>query len=669
VLNHNKDNKQLETSKPIEDGFVSFLLNFSRAQKTFVTVLVDSVLLIVSVWLAFVLRLADGASLQQDILYPVFLAPVITIPLFIRFRLYKSVIRYLNENYWKEIAKVLFVAICVWFISLELLQISMPRSILFLYALLAFISVVGSRIIARNLIISSSSIGERRKKKHARNICIYGAGAAGRSLSAALSCSHEFYVIAFIDDDPSLQGREIQGKMVYSADQLDEMKDTHKVDEILLALPSAPRVRKLEIITMLENKLFEVRSIPGVSEIALGNVRKAWFQGDFITQILGRKKADPNDALLSKCITGKNIFVTGAGGSIGSELCRQIIAQKPAKLILFELSEVALYEIEAELTRLINSQELMVQIVGILGTAVDRSHLQHVMEKFKIETLYHAAAYKHVPIVEHNMATGLKNNIFGTLNAAEAAVAAGVTNFVLVSTDKAVRPTNVMGASKRMSELVIQAISAREKAKDNPMRLSMVRFGNVLGSSGSVIPLFIKQIRMGGPVTLTDVEINRFFMTIPEAASLVIQAGSMGNNGDVFVLNMGDPIKIIDLARRMIQMAGFSVKEPKGVVNKLADRREQTNGEIAIVITGLRPGEKLYEELLIGDNVTDTEHELIMRASEVLLSWEDLTKSLDELMQAIIDQDCMRMRDLLLEYANGYKPDSNLVDFLKKDAS
>jgi FlaA1/EpsC-like NDP-sugar epimerase len=267
------------------------------------------------------------------------------------------------------------------------------------------------------------------------------------------------------------------------------------------------------------------------------------------------------------------------------------------------------------------------------------------------------------------MATGLKNNIFGTLNAAEAAVAAGVTNFVLVSTDKAVRPTNVMGASKRMSELVIQAISAREKAKDNPMRLSMVRFGNVLGSSGSVIPLFIKQIRMGGPVTLTDVEINRFFMTIPEAASLVIQAGSMGNNGDVFVLNMGDPIKIIDLARRMIQMAGFSVKEPKGVVNKLADRREQTNGEIAIVITGLRPGEKLYEELLIGDNVTDTEHELIMRASEVLLSWEDLTKSLDELMQAIIDQDCMRMRDLLLKYANGYKPDSNLVDFLKKDAS
>ena len=667
MKNKNHD-APLGQSKIIANTFVDMLLNFSRIQKTIIMIIVDSILLSFSVWFSYVLRLTDGQALGYDVFYPVLLAPVVSIPFFIRFRLYKSVIRYLNENYWREIAKVLFVAICVWFIALALFKIDIPRSILFLYAILAFVSVVGSRIVARNLIISSSRIGERRKIRDARNICIYGAGQAGRSLAAALSCSHEFYVIAFIDDDPTLKGHIIQGKPVYDPSQLDELAQSRKVDEILLALPSVPRAEKLEIITMLERKLFEVRSLPGVNEIALGQVRKAWFQGDFISDILGRPKAAPNAGLLKRCIQSKNVLVTGAGGSIGSELCRQILFQKPAKLILFELSEVALYEVEAELSRFINSQDTVIELVGILGTAVDGEHLKHVMIKFQIETVYHAAAYKHVPIVEHNMATGLKNNIFGTLNVTEAAVAAGVKNFVLISTDKAVRPTNVMGASKRMSELVIQAISEREKAKGNSMRLSMVRFGNVLGSSGSVIPLFIKQIRMGGPITLTDPEINRFFMTIPEAASLVIQAGAMGNNGDVFVLDMGDPIKIINLARRMIQMAGFNVKEPEGVINKYPERREAV-GEIAIIITGLRPGEKLYEELLIGDNVTETEHDLIMRASEVSLSWKDLQLSLDELLAAINDQDCFKMRELLLKYANGYTPDSNVVDFLKKEAS
>jgi FlaA1/EpsC-like NDP-sugar epimerase len=417
-------------------------------------------------------------------------------------------------------------------------------------------------------------------------------------------------------------------------------------------MPSASRARKNEVIKTLEGLPCEVLSIPGMVDLVEGKARIDALRKVVITDLLGRDPVSPIPELVSRNINGKTVMVTGAGGSIGSELCRQIIKNKPDQLILFELSEFSLYSIDSELRNLNLSQDLQVKICPILGNVQDKEHLERLIKAFNIDTIYHAAAYKHVPLVEFNVLDGVRNNIFGTLCCAQAAATCGVENFVLISTDKAVRPTNTMGATKRMAELVLQAL-AKEYSKTC---FSMVRFGNVLGSSGSVVPLFEKQIASGGPVTLTHQDITRYFMTIPEAAQLVIQAGAMGTGGDVFVLDMGEPVKIIDLAHRMIALQGLSVRDDKNPY-----------GDIAVKTTGLRPGEKLYEELLIGDNVSTTQHPRIKTANEVMLPWSEMSAILADLDSACREFDYERVREILLKAPTAFNPTDGICDLLWKE--
>ncbi len=633
------------------------ITNLSTKQKVAIVISVDCVLLTVAVWLSCVLVLGEMPVFDRDFIVACFLAPAVTVPALYLLRIYKLVVRYFQDDLWQQVGKAVLIGMLVWYALLYMAQYRLPASVVVLYGLLAFMAIIGSRVIARYIIVSNTRSGEEKKRRFAWSVCIYGAGEAGRSLAAGLATGPEIYVAGFVDDNPSLQGRMINGKLVISADRLDTFGKEKKIDEILLAIPSASRERKLEIVQELESKLFKVRNVPGVSQIALGNIRKAWFQDDYMSQLLGREKSVPDQDLLRECITGRSVLISGAGGSIGSELGRQIVELEPNRLVLFDVSEVALYKIETELIKYIDSRNIQVELVCILGSVLERQHLEQVVKKFGIETFYHAAAYKHVPIVEHNMASGLRNNVLGTLNAAEVAAASTVQNFVLISTDKAVRPTNVMGASKRLAELVVQAVCERARQEGKTTRFSMVRFGNVLGSSGSVIPAFVSQIRMGGPVTLTAAEITRYFMTTQEAASLVLQAGSIGRDGEVFVLDMGEPVKIIDVARRMIEMAGLTARE-EGASGVPQD------GDIELVITGLRPGEKLYEELLIGDNVGSTEHKQIMKASEAALSREQIQVVLNDLTNAMEVQDSREMVEVLLASVNGYQPTARMVDYL-----
>jgi len=469
--------------------------------------------------------------------------------------------------------------------------------------------------------------------------------------------------VAFIDDDPNLANRVIAGIRVYSPKHIRQMIDETGSDEILLAVPSASRARRREILETLEHHPLHVRSVPNFMDLASGRVKVEDIQEVDIADLLGRDAVPPQQALFEKCILGKVVMITGAGGSIGSELCRQILSNKPRALLLFEHSEFNLYSIHIELERMIERASLPIKLVPILGSIRNPERLLDVMRTWQVETIYHAAAYKHVPMVEHNVAEGVLNNILGTMNTAQAAVQAGVANFVLISTDKAVRPTNVMGSTKRVAEMILQALS-RETAPVlfnadgavhhvNKTRFTMVRFGNVLGSSGSVIPRFYQQIRNGGPVTVTHPKITRYFMTTPEAAQLVIQAGSMGQGGDVFVLDMGQPIRIAELAEKLIHLSGLSVRSEKS-----------PHGDIAIEFTGLRPGEKLYEELLIGDNVSPTEHPMIMRADEEYLDWDVLKDRLAKLLKAVETDDYPQVRQLLREVVSGYVPEGEIVDWI-----
>jgi FlaA1/EpsC-like NDP-sugar epimerase len=477
-------------------------------------------------------------------------------------------------------------------------------------------------------------------------VIIYGAGSAGRQLLTALQQSSEYQPVAFIDDSNELQKQSIGGVEVFTPNDLKGLISKSEASEILLAIPSASRTRRNEIIDFLESYPVMVRSLPGVSELAQGKVNVADLKEVSIRDLLGRDMVEPNKDLLSQNIADKVVLVTGAGGSIGSELCRQIIFLKPKTLILYEMSELALYTIEKELSNIgVHSMD----IYPILGSVNNKSRLTNVFERFSVDTIYHAAAYKHVPMVEFNNTEGVNNNIFGTLSCAQVAIDTGVETFVLISTDKAVRPTNTMGATKRSAELVLQALAAKQSGT----KFTMVRFGNVLGSSGSVIPLFKQQIKEGGPVTVTDKDIIRYFMTIPEAVELVIQAGAMGLGGDVFVLDMGKPVKIYDLAKKMIHLTGLEVKD-----------KSNPKGDIEIQITGLRPGEKLFEELLIGDNVSDTSHPLIMRAEEDTLAWNELKLILDELKLAIDECDHIKLRKLLMQVVPEFKPQCEISDVL-----
>jgi FlaA1/EpsC-like NDP-sugar epimerase len=507
--------------------------------------------------------------------------------------------------------------------------------------LLGMVYVVGGRLTARWLLQSRNAAGDR--------VVIYGAGEAGAHLVSALQGRGDFTPVAFVDDNAPLCGAVINGLSVHAPQSLLDLIEEFGVTRVLLALPSTSRRRRLEIINQLEQFPLHVQTMPDTADLAAGNARVDDIREVDITDLLGRDPVPPNPKLLDACIRGKSVMVTGAGGSIGSELCLQIARLGPKRLVLMDLSEAALYTIDQALQDLAQRNALSVEIVALIGSTHHRERMREVLETYAVETVYHAAAYKHVPLVEHNMIEGIHNNVFGTLHTAEAAIAAGVKLFVLVSTDKAVLPTNVMGATKRFAELVLQSINQRGSSTT----FSMVRFGNVLASSGSVVPLFREQIRNGGPVTVTHPEIYRYFMTIPEAASLVIQAGSMGTGGDVFVLDMGKPVRIRDLAEKMIHLMGLTVRDDS-----------HPDGDIEIRYMGLRPAEKLYEELLIGNNVSGTEHRSIMRAEEDFLPWDELKPLLDQLWNACQRLDCPKAREVLLRAVTGYSPTKEVEDLV-----
>jgi FlaA1/EpsC-like NDP-sugar epimerase len=477
-------------------------------------------------------------------------------------------------------------------------------------------------------------------------VLIYGAGTAGVQLTSALNVSRRMRPVAFVDDNEILYHHRVAGVTVFSCEELPQLIEKYQVSDILLALPSVSRYQRSFIINKLAKYPIHVRTIPNLVDIAEGKIAFSDIQEVPIDDLLGREVVAPITDLLTANVSGKVLMITGAGGSIGSELTRQLASLNPKKIILFEQSEYNLYKIEQEIQR----RNTDVELISVLGTVVDKQHMLDVCERFKVQTIYHAAAYKHVPLVEKNMEQGIQNNVFGTLHCAQAAVAAGVETFVLVSTDKAVRPTNIMGASKRLAELILQALSMSKDLSQNT-RFTMVRFGNVLDSSGSVVPLFREQIAAGGPVTVTHPEIIRYFMTIPEASQLVIQAGAMGMGGDVFVLDMGEPVKIADLAEKMIRLSGFSIRDEM-----------HPKGDIEIAYTGLRAGEKLYEELLIGDTVSATEHEKILRAKEQVIPWAELSTILDRLSEIIQNERHDELRQLLLDTIDGYQPQSATDD-------
>jgi FlaA1/EpsC-like NDP-sugar epimerase len=626
------------------------IINLSRRNKKLVMLFVDSVLLVSVILLSFSIRLGHFYLPEGVLVYwVVYCAPIYAIPIFVRFGLYRSVIRYIGfKELWAIVQAVSLYALVLGVIGYRVADWymadveSVVSSVILINWLLSIIAIGGSRMIGRWLL---SETGTRKNTAERTSVVIYGAGSAGRQLSNALIQSNEYKTVAFIDNNAALLGQSVHGINVVSRDDLGRLIEKKNVTEVLLAIPSFTRAERNEIIHFLEPYSVLVRSLPSVSELAQGKLRIADLRDVSIKDLLGRDFVAPNIDLLGLNIANKVVMVTGAGGSIGSELCRQILALKPQLLVLFDQSEFALYGIHKEL---INVGMPNVKILQLLGSVTNYKRLNHILQRFDVNTIYHAAAYKHVPMVESNNAEGVSNNIFGTLTCAQAAIDHGVDTFVLISTDKAVRPTNTMGATKRVAELVLQTL-----AVECNTRFSMVRFGNVLNSSGSVIPLFKEQIKEGGPITVTDPEILRYFMTIPEAVELVIQAGAMAKGGDVFVLDMGKPVRILDLAQKMIRLSGLQVKD-----------KLNPNGDIEIKFTGLRPGEKLYEELLIGDKVSETNNPMILRAEEEMMAWGDLKLILDELEQAVDSGDHGKLRQLLIKAVPGFKPQSNITDIL-----
>lgn len=649
------------------------LLALPRSKKRLLQVVADLLLVWFAMWLAFVVRLGldEGFNPIGHHLWLFIAAPVIAIPLFIRFGMYRAVMRYFGNDALITIFKAvslstLILGMVVYAYSNH--EVVIPRSILFNYWWLSMIMIGGLRLVMRQYFLgdwftAAQHVPFTRRDNGLPRVAIYGAGAAGNQLVAALRMGRAMRPVAFIDDDAGIAGRVISGLQVYKSKHIQRMIDTTGAQEILLAIPSSSRTRRREILELLEKYPLHVRSVPGFMDLASGRVKVDDIQEVDIADLLGRDAVPAQEHLLERCIAGQAVLVTGAGGSIGSELCRQILMLKPKTLLLFEHSEFNLYTILCELEQRVSRESLPVRVLPILGSVRDEGKLHDIMTTWSVDTVYHAAAYKHVPMVEHNIAEGVLNNVVGTLNTAQAAIKAGVANFVLISTDKAVRPTNVMGSTKRLAELVLQALSRElgpvmfaERSnvpRVNKTRFTMVRFGNVLGSSGSVIPLFHKQIKSGGPITVTHPNITRYFMTIPEAAQLVIQAGSMGLGGDVFVLDMGEPVKIVELAEKMVHLSGLSVRSDKN-----------PHGDIAIEFTGLRPGEKLYEELLIGENVAVTGHPMIMSADEDYLPWETLKEKLAQLLSAVGNDDYDKVRKLLRETVSGYAPDGEIVDWM-----
>lgn len=648
----------------------STLLNLSRTQKRLLQLLTDLLLIWLALWLALWLRL-DSITLftQQSGYWQLFvLAPLSATPIFIRFGLYRTVMRYVSGQAMEAILKAVTLSSLVFaalFFMVQPSKAALPRTTLVIYWLCLLILIGGSRWLMRRWF--QPSVYNTRKQVAQQlgqpitkaRVLIYGAGAAGNQLLTALRMSPELLPLGFVDDDPNLVGRIVAGLRVYAPNDLATIISSLQIDEVLLALPSATKSRRAQLVNYITEHKAKVRTVPGFMDLASGRVKVADLRQVDIADLLGRESVAPQAHLLEHCIRAKVVLVTGAGGSIGSELCRQILLNQPAHLVLVEHSEFALYQIHQELSQKFSDA----RITPILGSIRNQSRMTDIMRAWKVTTVYHAAAYKHVPLVEHNIAEGIHNNVLGTLYTAQAAIVAEVQNFVLVSTDKAVRPTNIMGATKRVAELILQALSQERSltlyGKDpdtvvnNQTRFTMVRFGNVLGSSGSVIPVFKEQIQRGGPITVTHPDITRYFMTIPEAAQLVIQAGAMGGGGDVFVLDMGEPVRIADLAKKMVQLSGLQVKSDTN-----------PHGDISICYTQLRPGEKLYEELLIDNNTLPTNHDMIMRAQEAYMPWTDLKSILAEISAAAKRDDYLHIREALKILVSGYQAEPTVVDWL-----
>ena len=630
---------------------IKWFLSLSRVVKRLIMMFVDVLLIVTILALSFSMRLGEWFWPQGDLVYLLFFAPLVAIPIFIKFGLYRAIVRYIGFKALWVIVQAVSLYALVWGVIVLLSGAQgVPRSVILINWILGMLLIGGSRIIGRWWFSDKKSYSVNAFDKR-KNVLVYGAGSAGIQLATALTYSQELNPIAFIDDEPTLTNHQIMGLKVYSSNNLGELVASMKIEEVLLAIPSVSRNRRNEIINNLEPYPVLVRTVPGVSELAQGKLKINDLNVVSINDLLGRDPVPPNQNYLRADITNKVVMITGAGGSIGSELCRQIIQLQPKKIVLFEQNEFSLYTIDQELIQ----KNLKIDIAPILGSVLDSKQVERVCKTFSVQTIYHAAAYKHVPMIELNNFSGIENNIFGTLSCAEAAVLSNVDTFVLISTDKAVRPTNIMGATKRFSEMILQALS--KKYNDKATNFSMVRFGNVLDSSGSVIPLFKKQIKEGGPVTVTDPAIIRYFMTIPEAAQLVIQAGAMSKGGDVFVLDMGEPVKILNLAKKMIHLSGLNVKDSNN-----------PNGDIEILFTGLRPGEKLYEELLIGDSVLETEHQLILRSNEEMLPWSDLKLILNKLKTSVDKQNLEGARQALIEAVPGYKPQGDINDLMYSDS-
>ncbi|WP_430462878.1 polysaccharide biosynthesis protein [Thalassolituus sp. LLYu03] len=622
---------------------INILLDASRTLKRLISVSYDVAAIPLAAYLALALRYGTTTPPLNDQLYLTCLSTaIITIGIFIKLGLYRAVVRFMTSQAFTTLAIGIAISSATFGSMSFLLQANIPRSSIIIYFFTAFALLGTPRLFIRSIV---SQLG----KIAAEPVIIYGAGQQGIALAQALANSPLYRTCAFVDDSPQKQKTSIQGLKVLPAQSIDEICKSIAVKKVLLALGRTSTNQRKRLIEALADKNLEILTAPSVTDIISGKARIEEVREVEIEDLLGRESVSPNIDLIESNIKNKIVAVTGAGGSIGSELCRQAIAQRPAKLILIELNEYSLYTIEQELNELNATQGTEIPVVSILGSVQKQSRLETIFRKFKVQTVYHAAAYKHVPMVEHNVVEGVRNNVFGTWHCAEAAISANVERFVLISTDKAVRPTNVMGASKRLAELVLQALASRQ----NDTLFCMVRFGNVLGSSGSVVPLFRRQIKDGGPITVTHPDITRYFMTIPEASQLVIQAGAMGKGGDVFVLDMGEPVKIKSLAKKMIKLSGLTEKSI-----------QQPHGDIEIKFTGLRPGEKLYEELLIGDNVEGTEHPRIMTASEIHLSWPETHNLLNRLDKACHDFVVDEVVRLLLEAPAAYNKQGDCPDWV-----
>ncbi|MDE2428578.1 MAG: polysaccharide biosynthesis protein [Burkholderiales bacterium] len=646
-----------------------FALLLSRPVKRLIVFGVDVFLCIFSVWIAFYLRLEQWDAMQGARLWAVAGAVAIAIPLLMIFGLYRAIFRYTGWNTILRLMQAMFLYGVIYAVIFTFIGVSdIPRTVGIIQPLILFLLISLCRLAVRYWLGGMHHFA--LKQKNLPGVLVYGAGSAGRQLAAALIRGNEYRLIGYLDDDKNLHGHDLDGRKVYAPTALKQLTHELDVTDVLLALPSVSHERRLEILENLRSLPLHVRTLPGMADLASGKVSLNDIRELDIEDLLGREAVSPDKQLLSKNIFNKIVLVTGAGGSIGSELCRQIIELRPRSILLLESNEFSLYkihrELEFETLRSIKHQDAStqsVEIVPLLGSVCDEFRVAQIMRTWHPNTVYHAAAYKHVPLVEHNVAEGLRNNAIGTLVCAKNALAHGVENFVLISTDKAVRPTNVMGASKRLAEMALQALSKTEKSfeKESATKeklgcktcFSMVRFGNVLGSSGSVVPLFREQIKNGGPITLTHPDITRYFMTIPEAAQLVIQAGAMGKGGDVFVLDMGKPVRIYDLACRMIELSGHTLKQ-----------NNYSGAGISIEVSGLRPGEKLYEELLIGDNPTLTHHPRIMKADEDYLPWDEFELKMMAMNKLLGENDVPAIKKLLEELVQGYQPAQDVVDWV-----